>query len=429
MGSDAPRSAALQHGPWRKRIDLSSGLERAERFLARAGVDQGPWAVVAFGAGIAAWFVAANAWQWLAVISAGLAVAGATLALARVDGRYPHLRRAAVVAGVALAIGCALVWAKARLAGAEPIARPMVAMLDATLLDREERPAEQRVRLILATREPETGRPIRVRLNLDQKNDMAGLAEGARVQLRARLVPPAPPMLPGSYDFARTAWFAGLSASGTVLGPVALVAEGRQGWLESNQRRLSRHILESLDGSPGSIAAALATGDRGAIRAEDDAAMRDAGLTHLLSVSGLHVSAVVAAAYLLALRTLALFPWLALRVRLPLLAAATGAAAGIGYTLLTGAEVPTIRSCIGAVLVLLALAIGREPLSMRMVAVAAFCVMLVWPEALVGPSFQMSFAAVIAIVALHGSAPMRAFNAPREESFAIRGGASLRDCC
>ena len=104
-----------------------------------------------------------------------------------------------------------------------------------------------------------------------------------------------------------------------------------------------------------------------------------------------------------------------LRVRLPLLAAGTSALTGVGYTLLTGAEVPTVRSCLGALLVLVALALGREPLSLRMVAVAAFIVMVFWPEAVVGPSFQMSFAAVIAIVVLHDCGPVRAFLAPSEE--------------
>lgn len=145
--------------------------------------------------------------------------------------------------------------------------------------------------------------------------------------------------------------------------------------------------------------------------------MRDAGLTHLLSISGLHVSAVIAAAYALALKLLGLWPWLVLRIRLPLVAAAVGALAGIGYTLLTGAEVPTVRSCIGALLVLGALALGRDALSLRMVAVAAFCVLLFWPESLIGPSFQMSFSAVLAIVALHNTERVRAFLAPREEGW------------
>ena len=94
----------------------------------------------------------------------------------------------------------------------------------------------------------------------------------------------------------------------------------------------------------------------------------------------------------------------------------------MSYTLLTGAQVPTVRACIGSLLVLAALAIGRDPLSFRMLAVAAFGVMLFWPEAVVGPSFQMSFAAVIAIIALHTAAPVRAFLAAREESWIARTG-------
>ncbi len=421
LDSETPDGAALQHGHWRIPLDLSSGLARAERFLAKAGVEQGPWAVVAFAAGIAAWFVCANAWQWLGVMSVGLGLALAALAGLRAEGRYPHLRRACVVAAIALAGGCALVWGKAALVGAEPIIRPTVATIEARVLSREEQPAEQRVRLLLATREPGSGRAIKVRVNLDAERDGPGLGEGAKLQLRARLVPPAAPMLPGGYDFARSAWFAGIAATGTVLGEVTVLEPGGGGSIPALQRALSSHVRANLAGSPGTIAAAFASGDRGAIAEADDQAMRDAGLTHLLSVSGLHVSAVVAAGYVLALRLLALIPWLALRVRLPLVAAGTGALAGIAYTLLTGAAVPTIRSCIGALLVLAALAIGREPLSMRMIAVAAFAVLLLWPEALVGPSFQMSFAAVIAIVALHGSAPMRAFNAPREQAWWAKG--------
>lgn len=201
-------------------------------------------------------------------------------------------------------------------------------------------------------------------------------------------------------------------------GEIEVVEPGGDGAvLASLQRRLSEHVRSRLEGSSGAIAAAFASGDRGAIAPEHEEAMRDSGLTHLLSISGLHVSAVIAAAYLLAIKLLALWPLLALRVRLPLVAAGIAALAGVAYTLLTGAEVPTVRSCVGALLVLVALALGREPLSLRMVAVGAIVVLLLWPEALIGPSFQMSFAAVIAIVALHGAAPVRAFLRPREEGW------------
>lgn len=179
-------------------------------------------------------------------------------------------------------------------------------------------------------------------------------------------------MLPGGYDFARRAWFDGLAATGSAIGEVEVVggAQAEIG-LAGVQRALAAHVRQQVDGSAGTIAAAFASGDRGAIDLADEEAMRDSGLTHLLSISGVHVSAVIAAGYFVALKLLALWPWLALRVRLPIVAAAFGAAVGVGYTLLTGAEVPTVRSCLGALLVLFALVLGREPLSVRMLAVAA----------------------------------------------------------
>ncbi len=418
--------AAMQHGFWRMGAGLSSLARQAEHFLERAGFERAPWLAVAYGSGIAAWVVLANRWEWLGLVSGCFACALAAWVLLRDDGAVPYLRQALMAVSLMVAAGCLTVWAKSSLVGTPPIAHAMVPEITGRVLDRYAQPAQGRARLIVAIREPRTGRPIRVRLTLPQAKDRPGLDEGALVRLRAQLMPPTPPRLPGSYDFARAAWFAGMSATGRVLGAPQVVVPAPGGhWLARLQHWLSAHVRSHLGGSPGGIAAAFASGDRGGISAEDDQAMRDAGLTHLLSVSGLHVSAVVGGAYLLTLRLLALFPAVALRLRLPLVAAGAGGLAGIGYTLLTGAEVPTVRSCLGALLVLAALALGRQPLSLRLLATAALAVMLLWPESVVGPSFQMSFGSVIAIIALHNSAPAQAFLAPRAEPWLVRMGRHL----
>jgi competence protein ComEC len=415
---EEPADAALQQSPWRNRVRLSSIADAADAALVRAGFDRGPWLAIAFAGGIAAWFVLDGPLEWVLAASACLLSALGAVALWRGADVRAHLMAAVVAASLLAASGLVIAWARSELAGAEPLARPVSTTIEGRVLERIEQPAEGRVRLVLAVREPDGQRAVKVRVNVPLEQDRAGLTEGALVRLQARLMPPASPMLPGGYDFARAAWFQGLAATGSVQGDLELLEAGAGGpALPALQRRLSEHVRSRLGGSAGTIAAAFASGDRGAISPEDEEAMRDSGLTHLLSVSGLHVSAVVAAGYLLAIRLLALWPWLALRVRLPLVAAGVAALAGVAYTLLTGAEVPTVRSCIGAVLVLIALALGREPLSLRLVAVAAMFVLLVWPEALAGPSFQMSFAAVIAIVALHGAGPVRAFLAPREEGW------------
>ncbi len=421
----------MQRGPWRNRARLSSVADGFEAWLATTGFDRGPWVVVAFAVGIVLWFVLASPAEWIFAVSIALITSLGAVALWKGRDDRIHLRQSLVVAGLAITAGVLLIWTRSEVAGARAIERPVSTELTGRILDRIDQPAENRVRLVLATREPASsdapgGRAIKVRVNIPMKQANAAMTEGATVRLRARLMPPASPMLPGGYDFARAAWFQGLAATGSVQGPVEVKGVGSgDAPLAALKRRLSEHVRSNLPGSPGAIAAAFASGDRGAIDAADDDAMRDSGLTHLLSVSGLHVSAVIGLSYLLAMRLLALWPWLALRVRLPLAAAAVGALAGIGYTLLTGAEVPTVRSCIGALLVLIALALGREPLSLRMLAAAAFAVLLLWPESLAGPSFQMSFTAVLAIVALHGSAPVRSFLAPREEGVIARGGRRL----
>jgi competence protein ComEC len=425
--SETGDCAALQHRSWRRLNSLSSGLrklaERLEKFLATASFERAPWLAVAFAAGIGLWFELGLSWQWLVLVGSCLIGAFAALKLISRDGDFPYVRQALAYFLLAVAAGCLIVWAKSALVGTEAIARPFAATITGRVLDRQEQPADQRVRLVLAMREPVSARAIRVRLNVPMEDDRAEAKEGAIVRLRARLMPPAAPMLPGGYNFARAAWFDGIAATGSALGPPEIISTATAGGsIRRAQRWIAGHIHAQISGSAGGIAAAFASGDRGGIADADEQAMRDSGLTHLLSVSGLHVSAVIAGGYFIAISLLALWPWLALRVRLPVLSAGVAALTGIAYTLLTGAEVPTVRSCAGAILVLLAVALGREPLSLRLLAIAALLVMLLWPEAVVGPSFQMSFASVLAIIALHSSEPVRKFLAHRDEGWWSRRG-------
>jgi competence protein ComEC len=134
---------------------------------------------------------------------------------------------------------------------------------------------------------------------------------------------------------------------------------------------------------------------------------------------------VVVFAMLLTLKLLALSERLALRFNLVLAAAAAAAAAGIGYTLLTGAQVPTVRSCVAALLILGGIALGRDAISIRLIATGALIVLAFRPEALAGPSFQMSFAAVTAIVALHSTKWARHLLQRREEAVFARFARAL----
>ena len=401
-------------------------LDPVERVL-EAEREQLPlWLPVALGGGVASWFVLPTPEDWTL---AGLLLVALAFAAAAVQ-RGGRGARAIAIGAATAAVGLALMTWRAERVAAPVLARPLVATFAARVERVEPLAARDLVRLTLtpvAAGSDGRGRPVtlppRVRVNLAEEDVPTGLTRRAIVRLRARLMPPPSAAVPGAYDYARVAWFQRIGATGRGFAPVTVTRPGAAG--PGMRAGLAAHIGASLDGSVGGIAAALATGDVGGIAEEDAEAMRAAGLAHLLSVSGLHITAVVGATMFLVVRLLALWPALALRVRLPLVAGVAGAAAAIGYTWLTGAEVPTIRSCVAALLVLVALAIGREAMTLRLVAAGALVVLLLWPEALAGASFQLSFAAITAIVALHEHPLMRRLGAPRDDGWLWRMGRGL----
>ena len=392
---------------------ISAVSGRIEALLERERAQLPLWFAVAFGAGIAAWLWLAGPVEWAAFLLFALAMALAGLAVAR--GR---ISRAMQLGGLAMAAGCALIWWRGDHVAAPRLERPLVTSFEAKVEKVESRAAKGDLRLTLATSGDLL--PPRIRVSLPEAAAPAGLGKGATVRLKARLQPPPPMALPGSHDFARDAWFAGIGGVGRAIGSVEIVDAGEGQSLDALRDRLGKHIREQLPGRSGGIATALATGDQAAVGEEDAEAMRRSGLAHLLSVSGLHIAAVVGAAMLLALKLLALSERLALRFNLVLVSAGFGALAGVAYTLLTGMQVPTVRACIAALLVLGGIALGRDAISLRLVAVGALIVLLFRPEALAGASFQMSFAAVTAIIALHHWQPVRQWLAPREQSWPMR---------
>lgn len=240
-------------------------------------------------------------------------------------------------------------------------------------------------------------RSLRLRL---RANDPAAPEPGDTVSLRALLRPPPAPAYPGGWDFQRNAFFAGQAGSGFAIGPASVVrGQDERPFFAGLRAAIEARVMGAIGGAAGAVSAALLTGGVSAIPPADLAAMRDSGLAHLLSVSGLHIAVVMGVVFALARFLVALVPAIALRWDSKALAMLLGLAAGGGYMLLTGSQVPMVRSFAMAALVALGVVLGRRALSLRALALAAFLIMLVRPEAMLGPSFQMSFAAVLALVA------------------------------
>ncbi len=404
--------AARWDDRWRRLGDAIEARLEAER--ERIGL----WLPVALGAGIALWLALPTAMHWIGAL---LALAAGGL-IGAVVGWQRRLGRMIIIGSGMIAIGVLLIWGRATWVAAPVLAQPVTTSFSAEVERADAQPARGQVRLILRPH-ARADLPPRLRVTATEVQ-AAAIQPGERIGLRARLMPPPVASLPGGYDFAQRAWFDRLGAVGTVIGAISRTP-GTGLSQPPLRARLTRHIHDRVEGSAGGVAAALVTGDRGAISEADDEAMRRSGLAHLLSISGLHVTAVVGFTMLIAMRLLALSRRLALRGWVLPLAAAAAALAGGGYTLLAGAEVPTLRSFIASLLILVAFLLGREALTLRLVAAGALLVMLWRPEALAGPSFQLSFAAVTAIVALHESRWMRAYVARRDEPWIFRLGRGI----
>jgi len=268
--------------------------------------------------------------------------------------------------------------------------------------------------------------PLRLRVSL-RPGTNTDVRPGDAVSLFAILNPPPSPLIPGGYDFARTAWFEGIGGVGFVPGKIRKIDVEPVSWrlnliLWINRLRsdLTHAIHDAVapaftDGDRlGGFAAALVTGQQGYIPDAFVGTMRDSGLAHILSISGVHM-AVVGGAVFFALRfCLAWWPWLALRLSIKKLAAGLSIVAVLVYLALSGAPAPAVRSAVVAIVAFLAILCDRKALSLHSLAIAAFVVMLLTPEAVVQPGFQMSFAATAALLAMvdHHQAPIREISVP-----------------
>ena len=242
--------------------------------------------------------------------------------------------------------------------------------------------------------------PARLRLSLARLPDGAG--PGARIAVLARLTPLPQPALPGGYDPARRAFFQQTGATGFALGKARLLEEGERGGVERLRHRIAAGIHRAIpDPAIAGVAIALTTGLRGDLPREAHAAVRDAGLAHLLAISGLHLGLVAGLVFAAIRAALALWPRIALRYPIKKWAAAAALVAAFGYMLLAGATVPTQRAFAMVALALLAVMVDRLEIGMRLVALAALAVLLLEPYALTTASFQLSFAAVVALVAVY----------------------------
>jgi competence protein ComEC len=357
------------------------------------------WLAVAFGAGALVYFTLPREPLLAALTGASLVA----LLIATVSYTRGTPWRVAAIAGACLA---GMTAAKLRVDGlAGPhIEKAVSVQISGRVVDRETR-SERRPRIVLSDLRSERlapeRMPERVRVTLSEKHGLPPL--GARITFRARLTPVAGPVVPGGYDPRRAAFFEGIGGSGFMLG----------GWtIEQPPPRFApdlavariraaivARIMAAEPGEAGAVAAALLVGERSALSEETNESLRISGLAHILSISGLHMMLIAGVTFWLARALLALSPRLALARPIRKWAALAALLVVSLYLALSGGGVATVRAYVMAVVMFAAILLDRPAISMRNLALAAFIVLAMEPESVVEPGFQMSFAAVAALIA------------------------------
>ena len=365
-----------------------------------------PLAPVCFAMGIGAWFglpADPPGWAGWAAGLVGLACLWAPPRLPQ-GGRLTALALLFVAAGFAVAV-----------LRAERVAAPVldfryygpvegrVVALDRSVSDAVRVTLD---RIVLSDVAP--GKvPKRVRVALHGIAGERVPMPGTRAILTAHLSPPGGPVAPDGFHFARIAWFDRLGAVGYTRSPVLRLAPAEGARLARARQVMSAAILARVPGSEGTMAAALATGDRSALPRADVEALRAANLSHLLAISGLHLGLMSGFVFAVIRLGLAAWPRVALRLPAKKIAALAAIAAAAVYLALSGGNVATQRAFVMVACALGAVLADRRALSFRALALAALIILAVAPESLGEAGFQMSFAATTALVAVFAGGAAR----------------------
>lgn len=370
------------------------------------------WVPVALGAGIGLYVGLAG--EPPVTLVAGAVLAG--LGLVAMVRRHVVWRALAVGALIA-ALGFADAKLRTLWVASPTLARSTGAVAVEGWVERVERRWPKGTRITLRVTAiaglAEEDRPYRVRIT--QTRAGPAPATGTAIRVKAVLRPVPEPVRPGGFDFARKAWFARLGGVGFAVRapePLADPPEAPLGlrlWaaVDGVRKGVEARIERALPGVSGAVAMALITGERGAIPKDTLTALRESGLAHVLAISGLHMALFAGALFWLVRAVLAAVPALALRYQIKKWAACAALAGGGFYLALSGAAIATQRAFMMMAIVVLAILLDRPALTLRNVALAATVILVAFPESLFDVSFQMSFAAVTALVAVYEESARR----------------------
>jgi competence protein ComEC len=383
-----------------RRLPSAAALARGAAAEAVAQLDRVfLWVPVAFGIGAAVYLgLKTEPVLWPAAVLALLLGVGA-IGVAWRGGARPA--QAALLLAAVVAAGFAA--AKLR---SDHVAAPIVpaglgvAVVEGLVVDIDT-PSQSGTRLLIAptyiSHLSTDQLPLRVRIVVP-----SGViaTPGGMIRIKALLDPPPAPAAPGAYDFARDAWFEGVGGVGLARGDPEIVPRPPIGWRLRLAMAINAFRWATAERLAAGLAVAVTTSHQDWLSQGVRNDLRSAGLAHMLAIAGLHTAALSGFVFFSLRFLIAAWPWLALRVPGKKVAAAGGLIAVAAYLVLSGAHSPARRAAITASVAFAAILMDRQAISLRSLALAALIILVMEPEVVVQPGFEMSFCATASLVAL-----------------------------
>ncbi len=358
------------------------------------------WVPVLLALGVGTWF--ALPWEpGLGLYGAVVGLIGA-LVLVRLFG--PELSAPPAVAAACILLGFLAAGVRAHLVAAPVLDFRYYGPIEGRIVEIDRSQGDDlRLtldRVVLERMDPDET-PARVRVSLHGGTPDLAVEPGLTVGLTGHLTAPPGPSEPGGFDFRRAAFFDRLGAVGYATAPALALAPAEPGAQRINRLRadLSAAVMARIPGQAGAFASGAVTGDRSGISQATVQDLRNSNLSHLLAISGMNMAFITGFVFAALRYGLALVPPLALRVNTKKVAAVVALAVAGFYLALSGSNVATERAFVMVAVMLVAVLADRRALSLRTVAIAGVLLLLLQPESLLSPGFQMSFAATIALIA------------------------------
>ncbi|MFZ5569924.1 MAG: DNA internalization-related competence protein ComEC/Rec2 [Thermodesulfobacteriota bacterium] len=246
-------------------------------------------------------------------------------------------------------------------------------------------------------------RPVRGKVRVTCPGEPPEMATGDFIAFDARLMSIRNFNNPGGFDYKRLLAFQGVFARAyAVAGHLEISRQQSgnpvSGIIDRARQQLMAFIRATVPKEQAPIVGALVVGNLSPVPPEDWDVFSRAGIGHILSISGLHVSIVGGFFFFLFSRLLGRVDWLLWRGWGKKASLALAFVPVMIYGTLAGMSPATQRSVIMAAVFLAALIIGRRQDGLNVLAIAALLILVAHPPLLYSVSFQLSFAAVGAIV-------------------------------